>query len=83
MCSCLHSHEIYTPLSKVGESVWQLHSDISLEYKRSICNIVPHKLVEILCETHLQVVEEEDHGGLELSNLADVFYDKDSNDREE
>ena len=64
MTSCLNSDEIYTQLSKDDESVWQLHSDISLEYTRSICNIVPHKLVEILCKTLLQVVEEDDHEGV-------------------
>ena len=83
MCSGLYSYEIYTPLSKAGESVWQLLSYISLDYKRSFCNIVPHELVDILCETHLQVVEEEDHEGVELPNLADIFFDEDSNDREE
>ena len=49
----------------------------------SIFNIVPHKLVEILCTTPLQEDGEDDHEYVELSNMDDIFYDEDSGDREE
>ena len=45
-----------------------------------MCNIVPHKLVEIMCKTPLQKDEEDDHKGFELSNLTVISYDEGSAD---
>ena len=41
------------------------------------------EVVEILCKTPLQEDEQDDDEGVEMSNIADVFYDEDSYDGEE
>ena len=53
---------------------------ISFEFKWSICNIIPHELVEILRKTPLQEDTEDDQEGVELSNLANILYDEFSNE---
>ena len=78
ICCCLYSHETSHTLPQVDESGWQLNSDISFEYKWSICNIIPHEMVEILRKIPLQEDTEDDHEGVELLNLANIFFDKDS-----
>ena len=80
----LHSHENNPALPNVEESGWQLNNDNTLEYKWSSGNIVPQELVEILCRTPLPEDEEnDDDEGAELSNMADIFYEEDSDDDEE